>query len=98
TQPNPTQPNPILFLPAFLPSMSIAIFTVSCQGLHPNPTKHYQPKVKHMLLTLNEREAMNSIFCEIKVSLLTIEGLFTIPKGALFHQLISKNSDSNSQL
>ncbi|WP_218641837.1 hypothetical protein, partial [Paenibacillus odorifer] len=54
------------------------------QELHPNPTNHYQPKVKHMSLTVNEREAMNLIFCEIKVSLLTIEGLFTIPNEHFF--------------
>ncbi|WP_218643141.1 hypothetical protein, partial [Paenibacillus odorifer] len=60
---NPTQPNPTSsFLPAFLPSMSITIFTIPArnftvpmQGLHPNPTNHYQPKVNHMLLTVNER-------------------------------------------
>ncbi|WP_217696908.1 hypothetical protein, partial [Paenibacillus odorifer] len=86
-----TQPNPTLtFLPAFLPSKNIALFPLS----RPHSTLqsriaslshgHYQPKVKHMLLTLNEREAMDSTFCEFKFSLLTIERLFTIPNEHLF--------------
>ncbi|WP_217696597.1 hypothetical protein, partial [Paenibacillus odorifer] len=88
----PTQPNPTLtFLPAFLPSKNIALFPLSrphstLQARITSLSHKYliSPKVKHMLLTVNEREAMDSTFCEIKVSLLTIEGLFTIPYEHLF--------------
>ncbi|OMC82729.1 hypothetical protein, partial [Paenibacillus odorifer] len=92
TQPNPTQPNPYLS-PCFSAVeeyrlisiiLSARNFTGKMQELHPNPTNHYQPKVKHMLLTVNEREAMDSTFYEFKFSLLTIEGLFTIPYEHLF--------------
>ncbi|WP_218640945.1 hypothetical protein, partial [Paenibacillus odorifer] len=84
-------PNPTLtFLHAFLPSKNIALFPLSFlpgtlqARIASQSHKSILPKVKHMLLTVNEREAMNLIFCEIKVSLLTIEGLFTIPNEHFF--------------